>query len=72
MLARGDVPKGAIITQLAGEPTPDVPAFARALARLQHGERTPLQYYMFGERHRRKTAILHIDRRWCSPGHHDI
>ncbi len=64
MLSRGLVPKGAIITQLAGEATPDVAAFTRQLARLKHGQRVPLQYYLFNERHRQKTAILHIDYRW--------
>ena len=64
MLSRGLVPKGAIITQLAGEATPDLAAFMRQLARLKHGQRVPLQYHLFNERHRQKTAILHIDHRW--------
>ena len=64
MLSRGGVPKGAIITQLAGEATSDVAALVRQLARLKHGQRVPLQYYLFNERHRQKTAILHIDYRW--------
>ena len=65
MLSREAVPKGAIVTQLAGAPTPDLAAFARQLARLKHGERVPLMYFLFGERHRLKTAVLHIDHRWC-------
>ena len=69
MLARGDVPRSAIITQLAGERTPDVAAFMRQLACLKHGQRVPLQYYLFDERHRQKTAILHIDHRWWAHRH---
>ena len=70
MLSREAVPKGAIVTQLAGAPTPDLAAFARQLARLRHGERVPLMYFLFGERHRVKTAVLHIDHRWCGLAHH--
>ncbi len=64
MLSRAAVPKQAIITQLAGVPTPDLASFARQLRDLPHGAHVPLQYYVFGERHRRKTAIMHIDRNW--------
>ena len=32
----------------------------------QHGSRVPVQYYVFGERHRRKTGILDIDLTWCA------
>lgn len=37
----------------------------QVLKGLGQGERVPLQYYVFGERHRRKTVILHIDHSWC-------
>lgn len=66
MLSRGSVPKGAIITKLAGNATPDMAAFAAALGALRHGQRVPLQYFLFSERHRQKTAILHVDHRWCA------
>lgn len=64
MLSRAGVPKQAILTQLAGAPTPDLESFAGQLAGLAHGAHVPLQYYVFGERHHRRTAILHIDRCW--------
>ncbi|EIE24624.1 DegP-type protease [Coccomyxa subellipsoidea C-169] len=64
MLSRASVPKQAIITQLAGVRTPDLESFARQLASLAHGAQVPLQYFVFGERHHRRTAILHIDRSW--------
>jgi hypothetical protein len=69
MLSRASVPKQAIITQLAGVPTPDLASFARQLRDLPHGSHVPLQYYVFGERHRRKTAIMHIDRNWYASSH---
>ena len=72
MLSRESVPKGAIVTQLAGAPTPNLAAFAQQLARLKHGARVPLMYFLFGERHRLKTAILHIDHRWCGLPHHAL
>ena len=62
---RAGLPKYAIITALDGKPTPDLATFA-ALLRLQpQGARTPLEYFTFSERHRRKNAILHVDRQWC-------
>ena len=37
---------------------------AQVLRAQQHGSRVPVQYYVFGERHRRKTGILDIDLTW--------
>ena len=37
---------------------------AQVLRAQQHGLRVPVQYYVFGERHRRKTGILDIDLTW--------
>jgi S1-C subfamily serine protease len=64
MLGRAGVPKHAVVTSLAGKPTPDVAALARALRALEHGARAPLEYVTFGDRHRRKAAILQMDRQW--------
>lgn len=50
----------AIITFLAGTPTPDLMTFASVLCSLQHGVRVPLEYYTFSERHRRKSTILQV------------
>ncbi len=60
------MPKAAIITALDSSPTPDLDAFAAVLRRLPHGARTPLEYFTFSERHRRKNAILHVNRQWCA------
>ncbi|PNW85316.1 hypothetical protein CHLRE_03g180650v5 [Chlamydomonas reinhardtii] len=67
MLGRANVPKCAIITGLNGKPTPDLITFATVLRTLPHGARAPLEYLTFGERHRRKNAILHVDRQWYGP-----
>ncbi|GLC44411.1 hypothetical protein PLESTB_000472500 [Pleodorina starrii] len=67
MLGRANVPKCAIITALNGKPTPDLITFATVLRALPHGARAPLEYLTFSERHRRKNAILHVDRQWYGP-----
>ena len=64
MLGRAAVPKQAIITALDGKPTPDLQSFAAVLRGLLHRARVPLEYYTFSERHRRKNAILQVDRQW--------
>jgi hypothetical protein len=64
MLGRAAVPKHAIITALDGKPTPDLQSFAAVLRGLLHRARVPLEYYTFSERHRRKNAILQVDRQW--------
>lgn len=43
---------------------PDLESFARVMRGLAHGARTPLEYYTFSERHRRKNVIMHMDRQW--------
>lgn len=65
---RANVPKCAIITALNGLQTPDLLTFATVLRQLPHGARAPLEYLTFSERHRRKNAILHVDRQWCVLG----
>ncbi len=62
------MPKCAIITALNGLQTPDLITFATVLRQLPHGARAPLEYLTFSERHRRKNAILHVDRQWCVLG----
>jgi S1-C subfamily serine protease len=64
MLGRAGVPKHAVVTSLAGKATPDLASFAAALRELPHGKRAPLEYVTFGDRHRRKAAILQMDRQW--------
>jgi len=48
----------------AGTPMPDLAAFAAALQRLAPGARVPLRYFVFTERHRMRTAILHVASTW--------
>lgn len=64
MLARAGIPKFAIITQLANQPTPTLTEFARILRKQPSGSRVPIQYFTFDNRNRRSVGILHIDRTW--------
>lgn len=34
---------------------------------LQHGQRVPIEYYTFSERHRRRTSIFYVDWLWYGP-----
>jgi hypothetical protein len=65
-LTRAGVPKYATIHALAGRPTPDLPAFAAALARLAPGTKVPLQFTAWDHRHRKRTTLVHIDWKWCA------
>jgi hypothetical protein len=64
MLGKAGIPKHAIITGLDGKPTPDLEAFAAVLRSLPHRARVPLEFYTFQERHRKKNALLQVDRQW--------
>lgn len=62
------MPKHSIVTAVAGRPTPTLSAFREVLRGLPHGARVPLEYLTFSDRHRRKNAILHMDRQWWVRG----
>ena len=106
LLGKAGVPKHAIITGLAGTPTPDLAALVAALKvgggeytayelrpysccalpsccprpalphpatpaclritpqGLRHGQRCPIEYFTFGDRHRRKSSILTMNWSW--------
>lgn len=64
VLGQSSVPKHAIIVSLNKVPTPTIEAFAAALAPLREGDRVPLEYYTFGDRHRVKTALVYVNARW--------
>lgn len=62
VLGKANIPKHAIVTSLAGNPTPDLDAFRAAMRRLAHGVRVPIEYLTFSERHRTKTSLLQVRR----------
>ncbi len=64
MFSRAHIPKHAIITALAGKPTPDLATFTAVLRTLPHAVKAPLEYFSFAERHRKRNALLTMDRQW--------
>lgn len=64
LVGQAGVPKHAVLTSLAGIPTPDLAAFARVLGGLASGSRPTLQYFSVTDRHRKKSAVLHLDHTW--------
>jgi S1-C subfamily serine protease len=64
MLSRAEVPRGAVVTALAGEPTPDLDSFERVLANLPDRTRVPLRYLRLNEPHTEQVTVLEVDRRW--------
>ena len=67
LLGLGAVPKHAIITSLNNLPTPTTDHFAAIYASLKEGARVPVQYFIHSERHRSKTALLHLHTKWYGP-----
>lgn len=66
VLGQANVPKHAIVVSLNKVQTPTTEALAEALAPLAEGQRVPMEYYTFGDRHRVKTALLNVTHRWCA------
>ena len=62
----GRVPSGAVITALAGQPTPDSETFASVLAMMPDGARVPVRWYSVTDPNRVQMSIIDIDRRWYS------
>ena len=68
MLSRADVPQHALLTAVAGCPTPDLTALEAALAALPDGARVPLRYTLLGDAHRQRLTVLTMDRTWHEMG----
>lgn len=68
-LARAGVPRRAVITELAGEKTPDLAAFERVLASKAHGARLPVRFFELSQPTEPKVAVMRNDRRWFPMRH---
>ena len=64
LLGKAGCPKHAVITAVRGILTPTLDAFIAVLLTLHHGERVPMEFFTFDDRHRRKQAILMMDFNW--------
>jgi len=68
-LARAGVPRRAVITELAGEKTPDLETFERVLASKPHDARLLVRFFLLGQPTAPMVAVMRNDRRWFSMRH---
>jgi S1-C subfamily serine protease len=68
-LARAGVPRRAVITELAGEKTPDLARFEAVLASKPHDARLPVRFFQLSQPSAPMVAVMRNDRRWFSMRH---
>jgi len=64
MLERAGIPRGAVVTEVGGRPSPDLDAFHEAVIALPHGARVPVRWFRVGVPRHRQVSLVRIDRRW--------
>jgi pro-apoptotic serine protease NMA111 len=69
MLSASAVPRGAVIVEVDGTPTPDLEAFRAAVAALPDGARAALRYFEFEDPRNTRLRSVRIDRRWFPAMH---
>lgn len=65
-LNRAGVPRGAVITEVAGEPTTTLERFEQIVAAKAHDERLLVRFFLLSNPRLPQVAILRNDRRWFS------
>ncbi|MHA7839077.1 MAG: trypsin-like peptidase domain-containing protein [bacterium] len=65
-LGRAGVPRRAVITEIAGEPTPSLDRFQEILSRQPHDARLPVRFFLLSQPKAEQIAVLRNDRRWFS------
>ena len=68
-LAQAGVPRRAVITELAGEKTPDLASFEAVLASKPHDARLPVRFFQLSQPSAPMVAVMRNDRRWFSMRH---
>ncbi|CAB1118589.1 unnamed protein product [Ectocarpus sp. CCAP 1310/34] len=68
MLERAWISSQCLITSIGSDPTPDLDACEAALCKHADGARVSVRYKALGDRHRTKTAVITIDRKWEAAG----
>lgn len=63
-LGAAGVPRGALITAVAGRPVATLADFAQAVAGLPDGGRAPLRYATLDDPQGTQTRVMRMDRRW--------
>ncbi len=64
VFARSAIPRSAVISEVNGEPVPQLADFIEHLERLQDGERFTVRFSTFDEPRGSKLRTLRMDRRW--------
>jgi S1-C subfamily serine protease len=64
MLRRAGIPRGAVITAVGGQPTPDLASLEAALAALPDGQRVPVRFFRVSSPRTQEVSVVPIDRRW--------
>ncbi len=58
------IPRAAVITELNGEPTPDLESLDHALAQLADGDRAQVRYYTYADTANSVVGVVRMDRKW--------
>ena len=66
-LLRGGIPRGAVITEIAEQPVPDLDTFERVWASLPHGERVGFRYFMPDSPGTTRVHVVRVERQWFAP-----
>ncbi len=64
LFSRADVPRGAVITAVDGQPVDTLESFEQALAAVPEGGRATIRYFILGNRRTDNVAVLQVSRRW--------
>jgi pro-apoptotic serine protease NMA111 len=69
MLSASAVPRGAVIVEVDGQPTPDLESFLPIVARLPDGARAAIRYFEFEDPRSTRLRSVRVDRRWFPAAH---
>ena len=69
MFMASAIPRGAVIVEMDGEPTPDLASLRPILERLPDGARVTMRYFEFDNPRGTQLRSVRVDRRWFPAAH---
>ena len=69
MFDRAGVPRGAVITSVDGQPTPDLKTFLSVITEVPEGGEAILRYFLLGNRRTDQVSVVTVSRRWFPVQH---
>jgi len=69
MFSRAGVPRGAVITEVDGQPVPTLEDFERVVSGIPEGDRAPLRYLLLRNPRNRSVAVIRMSRKWFGMQH---